>query len=218
MIVCVISFSQNGFISIHLMPRIGGVTLQAEKKYYLPAIKDSISISELKFYVSNVKLLMNEKVMATSDDFFLLDIHNESSFQIQIKTKKNKKFNKLKFCVGIDSVTNISGARGGVLDPTNGMYWTWQSGYINFKLEGRSAVCSTRNHVFQFHIGGYQKPYCTLQTIEMEWSDESDQVIFMNMDNLFNSISLSETCEVMSPGEKAKSISNHIVPMFEKKK
>ena len=75
---------------------------------------------------------------------------------------------KIKFNLGIDSLTNVSGVMGGDLDPTKGMYWTWQSGYINFKMEGSSAVCPTRNHEFQFHIGGYQDPFYAMQTLELE--------------------------------------------------
>ena len=71
-----------------------------------------------------------------------------SSLALQIPS--NIPFSKLKFQLGIDSLTNVSGAMGGDLDPTKGMYWTWQSGYINMKIEGKSNSCKTRKNQFQF--------------------------------------------------------------------
>ena len=52
--------------------------------------------------------------------------------------------------------------RTGVLDPAssmdNGMYWTWNSGYIFFKMEGSSPAAPadpTGNRKFRYHIGGF---------------------------------------------------------------
>ena len=39
--------------------------------------------------------------------------------------------------LGVDSVLNYNGVHEGALDPINGMYWTWQTGYIHCKLEGK---------------------------------------------------------------------------------
>jgi hypothetical protein len=33
------------------------------------------------------------------------------------------------------------------------MYWSWNSGYIFFKMEGGSAASTQVNKIFQYHIG-----------------------------------------------------------------
>ena len=56
--------------------------------------------------------------------------------------------------LGVDSVLNYNGVHEGALDPINGMYWTWQTGYINCKLEG-NIICDSSRKSFEYHIGGY---------------------------------------------------------------
>lgn len=76
-------------------------------------------------------------------------------------------YDAFRFNPGIDSLENVSGAFGGDLDPTKGMYWAWHSGDINFKLEGHSAGCGSRDNAFQLRLGGYQAPHASLQTIHL---------------------------------------------------
>ncbi len=73
-------------------------------------------------------------------------------------------YNQLTFIVGVDSLRNTMNIsrRTGVLDPAssmdNGMYWSWNSGYIFFKIEGESPAAPadpTGNHKFRYHIGGF---------------------------------------------------------------
>ena len=56
--------------------------------------------------------------------------------------------------LGVDSVLNYNGVHEGALDPINGMYWTWQTGYIHCKLEG-NIICDSSRKSFEYHIGGY---------------------------------------------------------------
>lgn len=101
--------------------------------------------------------------------------------------------------MGIDSTTNVSGA-GGDLDPTKGMYWTWQSGYINFKLEGKSNLCKTRNNEFQFHIGGYLFPFSCVQTIQLDLKPTEEPVIIIDIKKLLAPIDLSKQNQIMNTG------------------
>jgi hypothetical protein len=93
-----------------------------------------LKLSELKFYSSNIQFLKNKKVVfeeKNSSRFdklntvHLIDAANSSSQKISIKTPSTLSFDEVKFQLGIDSITNVSGALGGDLDPTKGMYWTW---------------------------------------------------------------------------------------------
>ncbi len=53
------------------------------------------------------------------------------------------------------------------LDPTKGMFWTWNSGYLSFKIEGYSPVSTQPAHIIAYHIGGYRSAYNTVWKIKL---------------------------------------------------
>ena len=123
-------------------------------------------IDVLKFYISRIQFFHKGTVVLEEEkSFHLIDAAVQASFHLVIANKRGARFDELRFHLGIDSVASVSGAMGGDLDPTKGMYWTWQSGYINVKCEGKSNVCIARNNEFQFHLGGYKQPFNSLQTL-----------------------------------------------------
>ncbi len=169
---------------------------------------NDLQIKALKFYVSNIQFLKNGKVaLEEKNSSHLVDVSDAKSFQISIENKKNIEFDELKFDLGIDSTTNVSGAMGGDLDPTKGMYWAWQSGYINFKLEGTSKVCNTRNNEFQFHLGGYLQPNYCLQTLSFPLVNQGEINIDLDVRKIFEQIDLAKTNHIMSPSAEAVLIS-----------
>jgi hypothetical protein len=123
-------------------------------------------------------------------------------------------FDAIQFNVGIDSVTNVAGAMGGDLDPTNGMYWTWQSGYINIKLEGRSNKCVTRNNAFTFHLGGYQFPFNALQNVILPIQQREQINVVVDLQKFFTSFDLTTQNQIMSPGKSAIFLSNQFSTIF----
>jgi hypothetical protein len=131
---------------------------------------------------------------------------------VDFRNKQN--FDELRFHIGIDSLTNVSGAMDGALDPMNGMYWAWQSGFINFKLEGTSPVCTTHNHKFQYHIGGYLPPYNALQTITLPCTDAREITVYIALDKILAQLDLTNSPEIMSPGAKAVNVSTIIKQNF----
>jgi hypothetical protein len=103
----------------------------------------------------------------------------------------------------------------GDLDPMNGMYWSWQSGYINMKLEGKSPSCLTRKNEFQFHIGGYESPNYAMRKMTLENKKETPEInIKINLATLFATLSLRETNSVMSPGKEAMKIADESTQIF----
>ena len=100
---------------------------------------------------------------------------------------------------------NTSGAHSGALDPSNGMFWSWQSGYINFKIEGLSPSCVTRKNKFQFHIGGYQAPHNTLRRLSFILNKQTAQ-LNLNLEGFFERTKLAVDNQVMVPGEKANEL------------
>lgn len=174
-----------------------------------------LEIAELKFYVSNMQLLKNGEVVFTEgNSFHLLDAKQAQTLQLSMDTKQPITFDELKFDLGIDSSSNVSGAMGGDLDPTKGMYWTWQSGYINFKLEGRSKHCETRNKEYQFHLGGYQSPNSCLQTLRFQVDNPNRIALILNVKAILDKLDLAKTNHIMSPCTEAVMLSQMVANAF----
>ena len=153
---------------------------------------DSISFSKIMFYIGYEH---HEEIV-----YQLLDIQNKTSLELPESVN-----NRSVFFIGVDSLTNVSGAMGGDLDPSKGMYWAWQSGFINVKIEGVYKGCKTRKNKFQYHLGGYQKPNVTFQEIILP-TDKLSQ-INLNLTNFIKEAINNNWCEIMTPSNEAVQLS-----------
>lgn len=174
-----------------------------------------LQITDLKFYVSDITFLKNKtKVFEEKNSYHLIDITKPLTHKLEIKTPKLYDVDEIVFNLGIDSITNTSGSLGGDLDPTKGMYWTWQSGYINFKLEGKSMLCKTRNNEFQFHLGGYTHPNYCLETIVLPITSINSICIQVDVKKIIKQLNLSEQNKIMSPTKEAVILSRQVANCF----
>jgi hypothetical protein len=194
---------------IAFQPVYGKSILHLGETFYRLNNRDSFQIQALKFYISAIEFLKDAKIVWKEESsFHLMDAENVQQVKLLLKIPPSVHFTDVEFNIGIDSLTNVSGAMGGDLDPTKGMYWTWQSGYINFKIEGKSNLCDTRNHEFQFHIGGYEYPFNALQTLHFKVSNENQLNILIAVDEILKAINLTNQNHIMSPSLEAVTISN----------
>ena len=140
--------SQNA-VKITFLPKFERENLTLNKVYYFK--NDTLNISNFKCYISNLTYYKNDSIVHSSiKKAHLIDATDSRSFIIM--ENEFFKFDKIRFNIGVDSLTNVSGIFEGDLDPANGMYWTWQSGYINFKLEGTSSLCPARKNKFYWEM------------------------------------------------------------------
>jgi hypothetical protein len=161
-------------------------------------------LDELRFYLSHIRFTYKgEVVFAEQQSFQLVDATLPQSFNRVIQLPVNLQFDRVCFDLGIDSATQVDGVKGGDLDPTKGMYWSWQSGYINVKLEGKSALCATRNHQFQFHLGGYLPPYLCLQTVTIPATHTDELLVQLDVQQILSQLNLAQVNQVMSPSVEA---------------
>jgi hypothetical protein len=84
-------------------------------------------------------------VYSLPQKYWLIDAENPITQCIYFKTKKF--FEAIQFNIRIDRLTN-AGAKAGDLSPQHAMYWTWQSGYINLKIEDVSILCQSLKQHF----------------------------------------------------------------------
>ena len=188
-------------------------TLELNKNYI--SNKDTLQLSLLKFYISAIEINYTDGTFyKEKDSYHLVNFENFKPFTIS--KNENKPISNLNFNIGIDSIASVSGALSGDLDLQNGMYWAWQSGYINMKIEGKSNSCKTRKNQFQFHIGGYLKPNYALRKININghFNDENQIDLVMDLSKLFSVIDLSETNSIMIPGEQAMRMADLSVKLF----
>jgi hypothetical protein len=197
-------------IRMSFEPLINSSPIALNQHYFSTEINDSISISKLKFYISNIALLNNDKVIyKNSGGVYLLNA--EDSLNLQFDVPQNLQFNRIQYGIGIDSTTNISGALDGALDPLMGMYWTWQSGYINFKMEGFVGNLEQEDKKFEYHLGGYSDKNNAYQLVDLIIQPTSESLQFqMPIDIIFQSIFSEKKYNIMSPSSSAVSLSKNI--------
>lgn len=200
-------------VNFHLV--FNKLPLELNKKY-VSASKDTLIVEAFRCYISKIQIQYEDNTVFTQKDSnHLLDSDHPNSFQIPITKKDDKLISKIIFNIGIDSLTNTAGAMAGDLDPVKGMYWAWQSGYINMKIEGKSSSCNTRKNEFQFHIGGYLQPYYAMRKIEINGNINGNINIAIDLKSFFSTIKLAQINSVMIPGKLAMELADNSVKMFQ---
>lgn len=136
---------------------------------YLNSSGESFTVKRLKYYISNVRLYKEDALVYTMpESYFLVDESNNATTKLSIPNVPGGNYTKIRFMIGVDSTRNVSGAQTGALDPANGMFWTWSTGYIFFKLEGKSAASTQSDSSYIYHIGGFKNGNNTNATREVE--------------------------------------------------
>lgn len=202
-------------LKIHFRFAFNEESLQTNKKY-LSDKKDTLQITNVKLYLSHFGIeYTDHSILEEQNSVHLIDLKKPESLHFAIPSDAKKTISKIHFNIGIDSLSSVSGAMEGDLDPMNGMYWSWQSGYINMKVEGKSPSCATRKNEFQFHIGGYESPNYAMRKLSLENKKETPEInIKINLATLFATLSLRETNSVMSPGKEAMKIADESTQIF----
>ena len=127
----------------------------------------SIRIDKLRWYVSlppsnggagveksggrHKNIAQSKSAGKTGSKAWLLDLSDSSSLDQQMSRPGNIKISLL---FGIDSAIQMGGVGTGALDPQRGMYWTWQTGYVQWKMEGAIRV-NGEEHPLELHLGGF---------------------------------------------------------------
>ncbi|NHM06904.1 hypothetical protein G4D82_06700 [Flavobacterium sp. CYK-4] len=176
--------------------------------------KDSLKINTFRFYVSDIQLLFADNSTAQIKESHLVDLEMPATQKISLIPNSKKRVKAVVFSIGVDSLASVSGALSGDLDPTKGMYWAWQSGYINMKIEGQSPSCKTRKNQFQFHIGGYLEPNNALRTLTFNPKKSNVIEVSIDLAAFFDEVPLAEVNSVMIPGKRGIQLADISTKMF----
>jgi hypothetical protein len=207
---------------VQIHPTFNGLPLVLNDKIYLTENKDSISIEEFKFYISGIIFSGDENLYADKKGVYLLDAEDSSTFTFGFDNIPAGTYNSLTLNIGVDSLANVSGALEGALDPTLGMYWAWNTGYINAKLVGKSPSCKTLHNAFEFHIGGYKEPYKTLRKVQLTLpqlvitdSASTTLNLHVNIAKWFAGVRLFALNNVVIPSQEAMKMADNYMEMFQ---
>jgi hypothetical protein len=153
-----IEIQKKGKVEIRFSHFAGAGKLNVDSTYY-NSFGEPYRISRFKYYITNIKLLSsdNHTEIEIGDSYFLVQEEDELSRTISLSVPEGN-YAAVSFLLGVDSLHNVSGAQTGALDPMNGMFWTWNTGYVIVKLEGKSPLSTLPGNLVEYHLGGFKGP------------------------------------------------------------
>jgi hypothetical protein len=191
--------------------------------------KEKYSVSNFKYYISHIHLINTDSNVAkqiNDEKYFLVDAIDSLHCLVKLSVAPFR-YNRISFTIGIDSAHNVSGAQTGALDPLNGMFWTWNSGYVMAKLEGRSSASSLVNNKMEYHIGGFAGATSVLRQpsllfpfgkyLEISVGSKAKMTITANTNAWFynpHELKIASTPSCTTPGQMAWSIAENYSKMF----
>jgi hypothetical protein len=125
---------------------------------------EAFKLTWLTYYVSNIKLKKADGTIFIdpvksdgSAGYYLIDEADPDSQEVKLVNVPAGDYTEVTFTIGVDANQVNQGAQTGALDPAKGLFWSWNSGYIFFAVEGVSPVSTETGNVFQYHVGGYKE-------------------------------------------------------------
>ncbi len=194
--------------------------------FYTTGSGETVKFSMLKYYVSNIVLTKSDgTTWVQPDSYYLVDAENPASTILTIGNVPAGDYTSMSFVLGVDSTRNVSGAQTGALSTANGMFWSWNSGYIFFKAEGECPQSGTGN--FTYHIGGFSGANNALRTINIDFTGAKAEVrkdaasqahIAVDVAQAFDAnpaLVIANTNMIHMPGAGAAQMSSRYQNMFE---
>jgi hypothetical protein len=196
-------------------------------KTYTNYFKERYTPTAFKFYVHNIKMINTDSgttFALANDKYYLVDFSDSTTTEIKISILTDV-YNRISFTIGVDSARNVSGAQTDALDPANGMFWTWNTGYIMAKLEGTSP--KSPQGKFAFHIGGFSGAnnviktvtllYPYAQNVDMKPGKESKMFITCDANKWFFNpwdIKIADNPVIDAPGQLATQVAENYSTSF----
>lgn len=212
------SYAQENF-TITFRHKVGKQELVLFDSLYTNSFNEPFIVNKFKYYISKITIHTPQQIF-TNNQHFLIDANDINTHSISFPTSI-KHITALEFTIGVDSLKNTEGVQTGVLDPMNGMFWTWNSGYIYAKLEGQSDSSKAASNYFTYHIGGYKKNENAVQTVHLKMPETLayKRNIVINADVLkwFDGVSpirIAQTQICHQPGKLAQQIARNYATMF----
>lgn len=147
---------EAGTVIIDLDHKFGANQLDffLNQEYTHPLLNEKMTFQTFQYYVSNIRLKKADgSWYSVPESYFLVDLNKSESNLLSLNNIPGGEYTDVEIMYGVDSTRNTSGAQTGALDPANGMFWSWNTGYIMLKAEGKSPAAASGS--FVFHLGGF---------------------------------------------------------------
>lgn len=209
-----------------------GSELLALNKDYVNSSNETFKISELKYYVTNVKLIKNDgSKTSITDTYFLIDASKNdvsSTFGLILHKVPEGNYSGISFLIGVDSTISTSGALAGDLSPEENpdLHWVWE-GYTGLYFTGISPASTNSDKTFAYRVFGYKGVYNALQTVTINFGSallmaKQNAVpsahLYVDILEFFknpNTISIAKTPETQREADSTnQAISRNYVDMF----
>ena len=217
------STAGNATLNIEIEHMAAGSTMVLNTDVQTP-LGEPVRYTVFKYYLSHVALQKDDGSRETLPvSYHLVDesVSSSKSIAFVIPTGSYK---SLIFTMGVDSARNVSGVQEGALDPANGMFWTWNSGYIMAKMEGKSPLSTAPLQNITFHIGGFRQANSVLRTVELPFPSATVHegkslaiTLSANVDKWWNGksdIHIGSATVIMEPGDAAMKMADNYATMF----
>ncbi len=219
-----------GSVRLAFSNKAGMEPLVLNTKTYVNAAGDSFTVSRFKYFISNITLGNDDGTWTDyiTPTYNLID--QEGSHVATTATAiLPASYTKVRFMVGVDSARNVSGAQEGDLDPAgvaNGMFWTWDQGYIMALMEGSSPQSGDAGKRFFHHLGGFKGRFASQRWVEFSLPAAAvirgggTTEIHLSADILkwfsggLNPIDLTDHYYAMTPNATTVDIANNMSRMF----
>jgi hypothetical protein len=219
--------ASDAVLVVRFVAYVHGEPLQLDKPYK-NSFGEVFEISRFRFYVGKLKPVYSDAWPNTNavSAYHLIDFSDSISQLIELPVRAGA-CNGIQFQLGIDSADQGHGAQTGPLDPVKGMFWTWNSGYLSFKIEGSSPSSNQPAHTIAYHIGGYREPYSTIWNIRINTTNDDEfRITKENKINIEVPVDLGYFFDgptplhirnipaCTTPGELARKISENFIGTF----
>jgi hypothetical protein len=143
----------TGIASIHVENKVGNDVLRTGLMCYQNASGDSFQVDLLKYYIGRFEWLRADGTSYKTDNYQLINASNLPSLDFQLANIPNGTYTGVRFNLGVDSISNHTFTNYDALDASSGMIWSWNTGYIFFKHEGRFVDSLNATKPLLFHYG-----------------------------------------------------------------
>lgn len=154
--------TQGNFV-LEITAKANDKPMVLKNEVYKNILQYNYKVERLAFYLSNLYLIKDDGTEVLAKDVSYLNFETSSDLGEQIIADNipEGNYKGIKFAIGVDPDQNnedpANYASDHPLSIDNKMHWTWNSGYIFIKLEGKIDSVPNGNNdlsqIFLYHLG-----------------------------------------------------------------
>jgi hypothetical protein len=215
--------SLAGTMQFNIYHHVDNEALVFNSKQYVSAAGDTFKVADLRYYISNVKLIntTSGKTYSEKNSYHLI-VPKENKTGFKLAGIPVQEFNQIQFSIGVDASANSRTDHQGDLNPDMGMAWDWDTGYKFLAFDGNKISQKAGGSFgLSLHIGNNGN-YKTLtfplnQTLKFQKDKPYTLLTGANLSELFrspNQIDFDQVYNITDGPNAEKLAQNYGANMF----